>query len=122
MKKEVKKKRSKQISNNAASSLAISLQTKTKKRTFEFLLLFSSEHRSKRSKNDFFTRDGNAHIVIKPELFFGTLKEALELGVSQEGDGYYVSTSVFAYVDGKVAFWYVEWEVVFVVVVALFLA
>ncbi|KAL4362740.1 hypothetical protein GQ457_04G000150 [Hibiscus cannabinus] len=81
----------------------------------------SSEHGRERSENDFFTGDGESHVVVEAELFLGSPEKALKLGVSQEGDGDNVPAPVLAHVDGEVAFGNVERESV-LVVAAVFLA
>lgn len=72
-------------------------------------------------ENNFFTRNGKAHIMIKPELFFCLLKQSLKLGTTQDRDGHNVSASVFTDIYNKVTLWDVQRKA-FLVMIPLFLS
>lgn len=58
--------------------------------------------------------------MIEPELLFGLVKQALELGSGQERDGDYVPGSVFSNINHKMSLWNVQRVSLFVIVLLLF--
>lgn len=63
----------------------------------------SPEGRREGLKNYFLAGDGEAIVVVEPELLLSRLEEALELSSGQEGDGDDVSGPIGPHIDNEVA-------------------